>query len=151
MKKISILFFALLTIVTFSCNTSSEKNKETISEPKAEGEIRDELYQEVIEIHDIAMLKMQTIMDLKGKAISEADSLRNLENEALTSRIELLEKTQIALEEANKSMMVWMREFRPLSDTVNHEQAMEYLRAEQDKITEVNDRMDQAIKEAGEL
>ena len=136
MKKSLSLLFLFVIIITLSCDNSK---------------IRDELFQEVIEVHDTAMLKMQTIMTLKSKSIKEADSLRDLEDEALVDRIEELEKSQITLEEANKSMMIWMRAFRPPTDTVSHEQAMEYLRSEFDKISVVDSLMDQAVENAKAL
>ncbi len=151
MKKTSTFLSLILLIAALGCTTSSTTTEETAEEPKSEGEVRDDLYQEVIEVHDIAMVKMQTIMNLKNNAIKEADSLRSLEDESMTSRIGSLEKMEITLEEANKSMMMWMRGFRPPSDTVSYDQAMEYLRSEQDKIEQVNNRMDQAIEEAKAL
>lgn len=155
LKKMKIngtYLLVILIAIVFGCNTSEQQNEEEIHvDPKSEGEVRDELYQEVIEVHDIAMVKMQSIMNLKGKAIKKADSLRSLEDESLASHIQVLEEIQITLEGANKSMMIWMREFRPPSDTLSHSRAMKYLRAEQDKIVEVNDFMDKAINEAEAL
>lgn len=148
MKKTSLLLFLILTIIGSSCNSPKNTSEEVAEEPKSEGEVQDELYQEVIEVHDVAMLKMQTIMNLKTLAIKEADSLREVGDESFAERIEVLEQMQVTLEEANNSMMVWMRAFRPVADTVSYEQAMEYLRSEQDKIAEVNNRMDQAIEAA---
>ena len=151
MKKTSTFLFLTLLLITSSCNTSSTSSEAAAEEPKSQDEVKDELYQEVIEVHDIAMLKMQTIMNLKSNAIKEADSLRDLGDQSKTSRIALLEEMQVTLEDANNSMMTWMREFKPLPDTVAYDQAMEYLRSEQDKITEVNDRMGEVIEEAEAL
>jgi len=151
MKKISVFLLLILTTIASSCNSPKSTSEEVAEEPKSEGEIQDELYQEVIKVHDVGMLKMQTIMNLKTMAIQEADSLRELGDESLAERIETLEQMQVTLEEANNSMMVWMRAFRPVTDTVSYEQAMDYLRSEQDKIAEVNDRMDQAIEAAKAL
>ena len=150
MKIIHKFLFVILTVIILSCNTSNQGNEEVATEPKSEDQIMDELYQEVVEVHDKSMMKMQTIMNLKTEAIKEADSLRSLGDKSLAERIKLLEETQITLEEANKSMMTWMREFRP-PDTALYAQTMEYLRTEQDKIEEVNRRMEQAIKEAEAL
>jgi len=151
MKKISVFLLLILTTIASSCNSPKSTSEEVAEEPKSEGEIQDELYQEVIKVHDVGMLKMQTIMNLKTMAIQEADSLRELGDESLAERIETLEQMQVTLEEANNSMMVWIRAFRPVADTVSYEQAMDYLRSEQDKIAEVNDRMDQAIEAAKAL
>jgi HEPN domain-containing protein len=145
--KRSYLYFILLSII-ISCTPREKPADESEKEPKSEGEVRDELYQEVIEIHDIAMLKIETIMSLKNISIIKADSLRELESDLNAELIEQLEKSQDNLDEANKAMMVWMRGFRPPSDTVSHDLAMKYLRSEQDRIDHVNSQMDQVIKEA---
>jgi hypothetical protein len=151
MKKSSLYLLILLTVIVSSCNSPQSSSEAVAEEPKSEGEIQDELYQEVIAVHDVAMLKMQTIMNLKTKAIQEADSLRELADDSIAERIEALEKLQEDLEGANKSMMVWMRAFRPVSDTTSYEQAMDYLRSEQDKIAEVDSQMDKAIEAAKSL
>lgn len=144
MKKAYL--FIIISIAAISCTPPNNSVSETEQEPKAEEQIRDELYQEVIEIHDIAMIKMQTIMNLKSLALKESDSLRELGDDSLVERIELLEKAQLDLEEANKSMMQWMRAFRSPIDTVSHNMVMDYLRSEQDKIANVSSQMDQAIE-----
>lgn len=149
MKKTYL--FIIISIVALSCTSPNNTTNEVEDEPKADEQIRDDLYQEVIEVHDIAMLKMQTIVNLKSLALNESDSLRELGDESLAERIALLEKSQMDLEEANKSMMEWMRSFRPPADTISHNMAMDYLRSEQDKIAIVNSQMDQAIEAAKAL
>jgi len=149
-KSLPWLFFMVIVVVS-SCNTSNTSSEQLIETPKSDGEIKDELYQEVIEVHDIAMLKLQTIMTLKSAAIKEADSLRDLGDEVQADRIEELEKSELSLEEANKSMMMWMRAFRSPADSVSHEKAMEYLRSEYDKIAKVDSLMDQVVENAKAL
>jgi len=147
MKKYPITLVCLMAI-SLSCSSPKSESEESTAEIKTEDQLQDELYQEVIEVHDVAMLKMETIMSLKNRAINEADSLRELSNEALFEQINLLENKQINLEEANKAMMVWMRAFRPVADSTSHADAMEYLESELIKIEEVNARMDSVITAA---
>ena len=146
--KQNLAYLLLILVVVMSCNAPSSSSEQEVEQPKSEGEIRDELYQKVIEVHDIAMLKMQTIMTLKSKAINEADSLRELEDETHSDRIEKLVESEVSLEQANKSMMMWMRAFRPPADSLSHAQAMEYLGSEYDKIAKVDSLMDQAVENA---
>jgi hypothetical protein len=144
-------FLSLALIIVASCGPSNNPSEVVADQPKSEGEIRDELYQEVIEIHDVAMLKMQTIVNLKSLTIKEADSLRDLGDESLNGRIAELVRNEETLESANKKMMVWMRAFRPPADTLSHEVVMKYLRSEQDKIILVDNDMDKAISNAKSL
>ena len=143
MNKIYIV--TLLIAVASACTPSSTSSSEAVKESKSKDQARDKLHQEVIAVHDIAMVKMQIIMNLKSASIKESDSLRQLGIASLAERIEQLEKSQLDLEEAYEAMMVWMREFKPPSDTVSHDTAIQYLKSEQGKVAEVNDRMDQVI------
>jgi hypothetical protein len=53
------------------------------------------------------------------------------------------------LDSANEGMMVWMREFRPLPDSVGEEKAKAYLENEMERVNKVRENMLKAIESAG--
>ena len=104
------------------------------------------LYDQVMEIHDEVMPKMQDLYTLKKKLqdqIAAAPGMVAEERQKLERRI-------AALDSADKMMMDWMHKFSPLPDSVDQEAAREYLESEMERIRKVKDAMLEIIqKEQG--
>ena len=145
-KATSIL---LMLFMFFSCSPErQEQNEEIIDEIPADERTEKAMLDEVIEIHDEVMPKIEDIMRLQGRLQARFDSLmfEEANPEELT---ELREKIK-NLRSADSAMMTWMRQFKPVADSINHESRMEYLAAEREKISQVRDMINNSIKEAEE-
>ncbi|HEY3405563.1 MAG TPA: hypothetical protein VGK59_19405, partial [Ohtaekwangia sp.] len=59
-----------------------------------------------------------------------------------------IEATIAQLDSASDGMMVWMREFNPIPDSVSEERAREYLENEMERVKKVKEDILEAIEEA---
>lgn len=91
MKKLAVVMVAVFAMV--SCS----------KKPEAVSEEFNELMKEVIEVHDIAMAEMGTIMSLKQEL------LVNMDTSSVADSVLL--KAIKDLDAAHEGMMVWMRDF----------------------------------------
>jgi len=149
LKKISYLL--VFSIGLISCGQQKETRKEVEIENKelpTEVRAQKALYDEVIAVHDEAMTKMETMMHLKGKLQEKIDLAR--ENEEVD--ISELESRVDALAAADEAMMQWMRDFEAKdNDSMAHEDIMSYYKEQKEHISEVEERMNEAIARAREL
>ena len=114
-----LVFFSLVMLV--SCGKSLEQQNE-------------ELFDEVMKIHDEVMPEMGAIRKTR-KAVLELQEA----SEDSTLRVQLLEVSN-QLDEANEAMMNWMRNFEP-DFQGTPEERKQYLDAEKKKMIEVRDMM----------
>lgn len=103
-----------------------------------------ELYDEVMKVHDEVMPKMDDIYKLKQELKKQISDTSNLADE----KRKIIEATILKLDSASESMMVWMRNFNPLPDSLGEEKARAYLEEQQEKITKVKEEMLEAIDKA---
>ncbi|MFZ6664034.1 hypothetical protein [Peijinzhouia sedimentorum] len=139
MNKLKTLFLAVVVaFVAIACESGP-----------TEEEQQNSLKDEVMEIHDEVMPKMGEMNTLKNELLADADSLSadssNVENLELS-----IDLKQIAseLEEANKSMMDWMRNYKPTFDEQTHEEIMQYLEDQKVKAGEVKTKILTSIEKA---
>ena len=59
-----------------------------------------------------------------------------------------IEGVIVRLDSASEGMMVWMRKFNPLPDSLGEEQAKEYLEGEMEKIKKVREDVRKALEDA---
>ena len=102
------------------------------------------LYDEVMKVHDEVMPKMDDIYKLKQELKKQIADSSNL---AIEKR-KTIEATILKLDSASENMMVWMRNFNPLPDSLGEEKARAYLEDQQEKIKKVKEEMLEAINEA---
>lgn len=105
------------------------------------------LYDEVMKVHDEVMPKMNDIYKLKEglkKQIVDTTAVPEENRRAIESAI-------LKLDAASESMMVWMRSFNPLPDSLGEDKARQYLEQEREKIDRVKQEMLNAIDEANDL
>lgn len=102
------------------------------------------LYDQVMEIHDEVMPKMNDLYQAKTKLTA-----RLKDSPALTAEEKKEIQDKISrLDSANESMMVWMRQFDPIPDSLGEEKAKAYLEAELVKVNHVKENILRALKDA---
>ena len=127
-----VLSFVVLSLV-WSCGEKKQDNQA--------------LYDDVMKVHDEVMPKMDDIYKLKQELKKQISDTPNLVDEKRRT----IEATILKLDSASEAMMVWMRNFNPLPDSLGEEKAHEYLEDQQEKIKKVKDEMLDAINKATEL
>lgn len=138
-KPASIYAMALLLLASCGKSTHDQHNH-----GKAEGDNPNQvLYNQVMDIHDEVMPKMEDLYKLKKKMEEEIAQAPSLTEE----RKRELEGLIAKLDSANLAMMDWMHEFNPLPDSANQEDAREYLENEMERVKKVREKMLDAIKE----
>ncbi len=146
MQKILLQFlFALVLMISWSCGQKShDETHDHGSMEELEESPNQALYDEVMKIHDEVMPKMNDIYkvkeELKKKIANTPDMVEEKKKE--------LQVTVQKLDSASDGMMVWMRNFNPLPDSLGEEQAREYLENEMEKVKKVRDDIKEALERA---
>jgi hypothetical protein len=144
MKNLKTLWFlALLLLVACGKGTDHDQANHDGTSDESPNQA---LYDQVMDVHDEVMPKMDEIMKLKR---SLQDQIANSPDLVL-ERKEQLERVIANLDSANNAMMNWMHEFNPLPDSVDQEKAREYLESEMERIRKVKTTMLESIDKAKE-
>lgn len=102
------------------------------------------LYDQVQDIHDEVMPKMEDLYNLKKELQEEIARTPGM----VTKRKKELEDMISNLDSASKAMMDWMHHFNPLPDSVDQEKAREYLETEMEGIKKVRDLTNETLGKA---
>ena len=141
MRLMNALPTVLAVLFFVSCSSDAEKTEK-------------ELKQEIMTIHDELMPQMDNLDTLrkeleKNRGYLTSDSVPV--NGPLLAPAEFDSLIQ-ALENANESMMSWMRNYNQFDEAdFTHEEQVEYLQKEKEKIETVRLKMISSIKEAESL
>ena len=127
MKKFSYIFLFVMMLF------SSCENKDKIA--------MQQLFDQVMKVHDEVMPKMDDIHDAK-KALKE--KLSTADSTLVFSSIK-------ELDNADEAMMVWMQEFNSSYETMPVEEQKKYLNTEMEKINKVKEIMLAAIDNAQKI
>lgn len=102
-----------------------------------------ELYDQVMSIHDEVMPKMNDLHKHKTalKTRLEMPGLPEQEKQEILNEI-------ARLDSASEGMMVWMRQFDPLPDSAGEEKARAYLQSELEKVKQVREDILEALQSA---
>jgi len=147
MKKYS--FIPALLLVLAACqnsNTSKESENQENNSPEAREQA---LYRQVINIHDEVMPKLQAISNLKGEVEEKIDEFEA--NDKEDTLLNTLREQLINLDVADQSMMDWMHDFKTTYDGWTHEETMEYLQKEKERILQTGELVDESIASARSL
>jgi hypothetical protein len=99
------------------------------------------LYNEVMAVHDEVMPKMNELYKTKT-ALS-----KQLNNPGLSENQKREIEVKIArIDTASEGMMVWMRQFQPLADTIDEGKAQAYLKNELARVKKVREDILQALQ-----
>jgi len=100
------------------------------------------LYDQVMAIHDEVMPKMNDLYKLKEEL---KDKIAQTPAMPDAKKAEI-EGTIAKLDSASENMMIWMRNFNPLPDSLGEDQAKEYLENEMEKIKGVRAGVEEALE-----
>lgn len=100
---------------------------------------------QILNIHDEVMPKIGEVMNLKKKLIGKADSMEGESAEALRDLAN-------RLEDANSSMMSWMREwsgqYTKVMESTDLEAQKEWFTKEMEKVQEVKEKINGSLEQA---
>lgn len=139
-------FLSLALIVTLAaCGQKQQEHNHDHHDHAHEApvsEANQALYDEVMKIHDEVMPKMNDIYKIKQDLKKKLDETKDLSEEKKKE----LEQTIAQLDSASEGMMVWMREFNPLPDSLGEEKAREYLEDEMERVKKVKEDILEALE-----
>lgn len=137
----TMLFIVSLVLLAGCGKKSADDHK---SQEETEKSPNQELYDKIMDIHNEVMPKMDDLYKAKVKLSShlkETTGLSEKEKEEIANKI-------ARLDSASETMMVWMRQFEPLPDSLGEKRAKTYLEDEMAKIQKVKDKVLQALEDA---
>lgn len=142
------LFVWLAIFSLVSCSKSGDHSSMNHSSDQTQEEGPNQaLYNQMMDVHDEVMPKMDEIMKLKREL---QEQVANAPDMVIEQKQEL-ENVISNLDSANNAMMNWMHrisEFNPLADSVDQEKAREYLESEMEEIKKVKELMNESIEKA---
>jgi len=147
MKKLTLLFL-LAMFSMMSCTKSGDHSGMHHDTDQAQEEGPNQaLYNQMMDVHDEVMPKMDDIMRLKRVLQEEIADTPDM----VIERKQELEAIISNLDSASNAMMDWMHrlhEFNPLADSIDQEKAREYLESEMEEIKKVKDLINSSIEKA---
>ena len=139
----------LLAFLLFNCGPK-EQNENDNSESEVTIDLPDtvkaeqDLYDQIMLVHDEMMPKMEDLMNLKRNLIELADSLKESGN---VDKAQHYNNTAHLIENADEAMMNWMRNFEPINDGQKHDEIMTYYTLQKSKMDSVKIIMQDALTE----
>jgi len=141
----------LVTVLCFSfagCGQKShEHDMENHEAMEGAGDKNKPLYDEVMNIHNEVMPKLDDIYKLKESLKNKIANTPTLANE----KKQEIESTIVKLDSASEGMMNWMHKFNPLPDSADESAAREYLEKEKVKMEKVKQDILQALEKGNAL
>jgi hypothetical protein len=98
------------------------------------------LYDQVMKIHDEVMPQMEDLHNRK-------EALKEKLKSATAEQKKSLERQIAKVDSAGEGMMIWMREFNPIPDSVGEEKAREYLESQMEKVKKVKENIQAALQD----
>ena len=142
MKKICSIL--LMSIITLSSCKQSGKHEHDHDDAANTDNPNQALYDQVMDIHDEIMPKVEDVYQLKKQLQEKMASATDL---AIDKKQEL-ELIVNQLDSSDNLMMDWMHKFNPLPDSADQEKARAYLESEMEKIKKVKEFMNESIEKA---
>ena len=139
MKTLSKVLFIVVLGALISCGKSGKDI--TASDP-VDDDANQALYDQVMDIHDEVMPKMNDLYKLKKQLQDSIAKTPAMVEEAKKE----LELTIQQLDSASNSMMVWMRQFSPPTDSVSEEALREYLEAQLELVKKMREDVMEALE-----
>ena len=127
-------------------NSSSEDHDHDMGPDTVEGG-NQALYDEVMKVHDEVMPKMNDIYKLKEQLKNKIANTPDM----VAEKKQQIESTISRLDSASEAMMVWMRNFNPLPDSVGEQEARDYLESEMEKIKKVSEDVRKSLEDASSM
>lgn len=136
----------IVFVLAWGCGQKPQNHSahDHITSDTTETEGNQALYDEVMKVHDEVMPKMNDIYKLKEELKNKISSTP----EMVAEKKKEIEETISKLDSASEGMMIWMRNFNPLPDSLGEEQAREYLENEMQKVKKVKEDILDALEKA---
>ncbi len=133
MKK--FLWFLTAALLIYACQ-GKQPQQET-------------LFREVIEVHDAVMPRMGELMQLQQTLIERIEKLQqdSTQNQDSIAHLTALKED---VQQADRSMMEWMRAFDSEMEGMSQDEKITYLQQEQKKVESLRDEINTAISHAQE-
>ena len=132
------LLLAALALVWGCGQKSSSEDHDYGSGPDTIERGNQALYDEVMKVHDEVMPKMNDIYKLKEQLKNKIANTPDM----VAEKKQQIEGTISRLDSASEGMMVWMRNFNPLPDSVGEQEARDYLESEMEKWEDLSEQLD---------
>jgi hypothetical protein len=132
MKTLLKVLFIVVLGALISCG---KPGKDTTASDPVEEDANQALYDQVMDIHDEVMPKMDDLYKLKKQLQDSIAKTPAMVEEAKKE----LELTIQQLDSASNSMMVWMRQFNPPTDSTSEEALREYLEAQLEMVKKMRE------------
>lgn len=149
MSYCKILFLILAPFFLGNCSPDKTEDKNTDGSSNEE---MDEKYKKIIEKHNEVMPKIDDIQKTKGLLEKELDRIKKGVTTVNEERKKALEEIIEELNNADESMMVWMRHSaKKPSDSIPLEKAMEILQDSESEIMAVEKNINSTLEKANAL
>lgn len=138
--------FLIITslLVLIACGKSSEHEEHGMDGDADTDSPNQALYNQVMDIHDEVMPKMEDIYKLKKGFLEDIANSPDMP----ADKKKELQSLISALDSANNAMMDWMHHFNPRPDSTDQEAAREYLETEMERIKKVRDLTNETLEKA---
>lgn len=144
MKNLNILF--VIGLLALSACSKTGEHEHSDHDTATEESPNQALYDQVMDVHDEVMPRMDELMKLKRELQEKLASTPDMVIEKKAQ----MEKMISNLDSASTAMMNWMHEFNPLPDSIDQEKAREYLESEMERIRKVKSLVTETIDKAKE-
>jgi len=143
MRSTFTLLLLAVLLALGACQKSGDDHDHADDIEQSDNSPNQALYDEVMNIHDEVMPKMNDLHKAKTSLQTrlEMPGLGENEKQDLQNKI-------ARIDSASESMMVWMRQFNPIPDSVGEDKARAYLENELVKVKDVKDNILRALKTA---
>lgn len=145
MKFIHNLLMLAIILVLASCGQKSHDHEHADDHSHdSETGPNQALYDGVMKIHDEVMPKLNDIYKVKEELKKKIADTPNMAEEKKKE----IEATIAKLDSASEGMMIWMRQFDPIPDSLGEEKAREYLEDQMEKVKGVKEDILEALEKA---
>lgn len=145
-----ILFYSAILILVFACGNSNETEAGKDQTENSVTEIENNLWDEVMVVHDEVMPKMSAINKLTGRIKDQLQNNEELE-ENLKAKMEVILQD---LQKSDEGMWDWMHNLKQLGklrESLDHQGIVDYLKEEKVKIAKVKEDMLTSIEKGQAL
>jgi hypothetical protein len=137
MKYWKLLFMTIIA----GCTPGADHSHH--DEPQGQDSTNVVLYNQVMDVHDEVMPKMEDLYNMK-KDIE--DQLKDPTGLAAEKQL-VLQRKVAQIDSVSKMMMDWMHEFQPPADTADKEETRAYLERELERVRQVKQAMLETVGE----
>ncbi len=135
----SLYYTLIIAALATSCGKSSDQHAHQHGAAESDS-TNTILYNQVMDIHDEVMPRMEDLYNLKKDLQTKLTSASAADQPAIAARI-------AKIDSASQLMMDWMHEFNPPADTANQEEARAYLEIEMEKVKKVKEAINETLAE----